>query len=238
MKTLSLLIVIILILNLLLHLAIIFYKNYSFVSDYLIGKKNTWNPEKDRFKLFISIFSFIATFYFTYELMTIKDLNQFLYIINTGLISILLFISIYVNFYSLEKKVTKKTEKSLVFNKISEEELHVIYNVLIRENRAIVDFNSLVEISKGNNLEKKIKWIDIKGMKSTADSKSGLITYGYIFDIFHESFIKNGIIGLKGNKRKELINFIINNFSKNDEQICYKSLNKSYSDWTPYKGIE
>lgn len=238
MKTISLLIVIILILNLLLHLAIIFYKNYSFVSDYFMGIKNTWNPQKDRFNLFISTISFIATFYFTYELMTIKDLNQFLYIINTALISILLFISIYVNFYSLEKKATKKTEKSLVFNKISEEDVYAIYDVLIREKRTIVDIDSLTEISKGNILENKINWIDKIGSKSTSNSRNRATTYGYLFDIFNDYFIEGGITEIDTKKRTDLMTFISNNFDKDGKKIEYSNLNKSFTLWKNKKNIK
>lgn len=229
---------IILIIILILNLALLFYKNYAFVIEYITCSKSTWNPNKDRFKLFISILSFLATFNFTYEIFKSVELSLWDLIIYLLLIFIFQFVTIYVNFFSLEKTLSKEKESLLIFNQLSEEEAHKIYKVLINEKRAILDFNSLIEISKGNNLEKKIKWIDLKGMKSTADSRSGQITYGYIFDLFHENFIKDGIVRLRKDKRKEFINFIINNFSKDKQQISYQSLNKSYNDWIPHKVIE
>lgn len=229
---------IILISILILNLFLLFYKNYAFAIEYIICSKSTWNPKKDRFKLFMSILSFLATFNFTFEIFKSDKLFLWDLIIYTILIFIFQFVIIYVNFFPIEKKGKDKKTSLLKFNKISENEVSNIYDFLVKDKRAILDFNSLIEISKGNNLEKKIKWIDLKGMKYTADSKSGQITYGYIFDLFHENFIKDGIVGLKKDKRKEFINFIIKNFSKGDKQISYESLNKSYNDWIPHKVIE
>ncbi len=228
----------ILILNLIIHLAILFYKNYAFVIEYITCTKSTWNPKKDRFRLFMSMLSFVATFIFTYDLLKSTELSLWDLIIYLILIFIIQFVTIYVNFFPLEKKGKDKKTSLLEFNKTSDDEVSNIYEFLVKDKRAILDFNSLIEISRGNNLEKKIKWIDLKGMKSTADSRSGQITYGYIFDLFHENFIKDGIIRLRKDKRKEFINFIIKNFSKNDQQISFESLNKSYNDWIPYKHIE
>lgn len=171
--------------------------------------------------------------------MTIKELNQFHYIINTGLISVLLFISIYVNFYSLEKKVTKKTEETLVFNKLSEEEVRAIYNVVIKENRAEnVDIDSLIEISKGNKLENKINWIDKIGSKSSSKSRNKATTYGYLFDIFNDYFIEGGITEIDTQKRTDLMTFIVNNFDKDDKKIEYPNLNKSFTLWKNKKKIK
>lgn len=230
--------ILILILNLILHLAILFYKNYAFVIEYITCTKSTWNPKKDRFKLFISILSFLATANFTYDMFKSVELSLWDLIIYLMLIFIFQFITIYVNFFSLEKNPSKDKESLLIFNRLSEGEAHKIYKDLINEKRATLDFNSVIEISKGNNLINKINWIDKIGMKASLNSRNKATTYGYIFDIFHENFIEGGIKNINGQKRAELLYFICNNFTKDGEKINKQNLDKSFCGWKPYEPIK
>lgn len=103
--------------------------------------------------------------------------------------------------------------------------------MLKKEQLSIIQ--NYFQFQKVLTLKKKIRWIDRIGQKSSSKSRNGDITYGFIFDLFHEYFIEDGIKNLKGEKRKELINYIVRNFTKNESEIIIKNLNKSYSDWVP-----
>ena len=135
--------------------------------------------------------------------------------------------------YYDENKIKIEEVEKLKFKSLTESTLNELKNKLNFEERAIINYSELLSISKGINLEKKIRWIDRIGQKSSSKSRNGDITYGFIFDLFHEYFIEDGIKNLKGEKRKELIGYIVRNFTKNESEIIIKNLNKSYCHWVP-----
>jgi hypothetical protein len=106
---------------------------------------------------------------------------------------------------------------------------------LIGNNRCIITFENLILFSQGQKMKEKAKWIDLKGQKSTKDATSKEINYGFIFDMLHENIIKGGIKNLTKDKRRAIMELIIDNFTKGDEEIIYENLNKSYTGWKPLK---
>ncbi|HEY1194745.1 hypothetical protein, partial [Flavobacterium sp.] len=108
-------------------------------------------------------------------------------------------------------------------------------NEIIKNNRCEVTFENLVLFASGQKMTEKIKWIDLKGQKSTTDAKSKEITFGFIFDMLHENIIKDGIKNLKGKRRSVIMDLIVENFTKDGQIIKKENINKSYNNWTPAK---
>lgn len=195
-------------------------------------KKNSWNPNIDRLKLAVSIiFTLFSVFLF--NLIIKKDISIFEIIIVSTCLLLLSGLVYFASNKTDENKIKIEEVEKLKFKSLTESTLNELKNKLNVEERAIINYSELLSISKGINLEKKIRWIDRIGQKSSSKSRNGDITYGFIFDLFHEYFIEDGIKNLKGEKRKELINYIVRNFTKNESEIIIKNLNKSYSDWVP-----
>lgn len=106
---------------------------------------------------------------------------------------------------------------------------------LIGNNRCEITFENLELFASGKKMSEKAKWIDLKGQKSTRDATSKEISYGFIFDMLHENIIKDGIKNLSRKKRKAIMELIIDNFTKGDDIIKHSNLNKSYTNWKPFK---
>lgn len=206
--------------------------NQKFILAFFCNEKSSWNPNIDRIKLAVSFF-FILFSMFLFNLTIKKDTSVFEIII----VSVSILFLSGLNYFTLNKRNENNTKTEVIeklkFKLLEESSLQELVTKLNNENRAIINYSELLSISKGINLEKKIRWIDRIGQKSSSKSRNGDITYGFIFDLFHEYFIEDGIKNIKGEKRKELINYIVRNFTKNESEIIIKNLNKSYSDWVP-----
>lgn len=224
-------------LNMILQLVISIRYNRKFILEYLNNEKSSWNPNIDRIKLAASITFTLFSIFLSNSIIK-KDTSIFEIVIVIFSISLLSALIYFVLNKTDENKIKIEEVEKLVFKTLDEKTHKELRDKLITENRAIINDSDLLTLSKGINLENKIKWIDKIGQKSSSKSKSGDITYGFIFDLFHEYFIEGGIKNVKGEKRKALINFIINNFTKNGNKIIYKNLYKSYSNWQPINNIE
>ena len=100
---------------------------------------------------------------------------------------------------------------------------------LVEDNKINIDESSkgdLEKLLRGEKIESKIKWIGTSGKK--------VITYTKIF-ILLPSIIEGGKEKFEGKKRKSLINFIISNFVKfennKEKEIPFGSINGSYSNF-------
>lgn len=219
-------------LNIFLQLAILFYKNYPLSINYRNNEISILNPTKNKIPFYTSLITLTIIILLSYKIFNFKEskLLEFGYIyLIFFIICLLSIINIYANFYHIY--FSKK--KLLVFNETCEKVCREIYNNLISEKRAVLQYEDLVEISKGNKLVKNIDWTDKIGMKSTSNSRSKVTTYGYIFDLFHEHFIKDGIKNIRGEKKSELLDFIIDNFAKDGKPIKKQNLDKSFCGWKP-----
>lgn len=133
----------------------------------------------------------------------------------------------------IEKKLTDKTIL-LEFNEKSD--LKNLYDKeLIKNNRCEITFENLKLFSEGQKMSEKAKWIDIKGQKSTKKAPNKEINYGFIFDMLHENIIKGGIKNLSTERRKLVMNLIVDNFLKGDQEIVYRNIDKSYTNWKPFE---
>lgn len=219
-------------LNILFQFTISIRYIQKFTFSFFNIEKNSWNPNIDRLKLAVSIiFTLFSVFLF--NLIIKKDTSIFEIIIVSTCLLLLSGLVYFASNKTDENKIKIEEVEKLKFKPLTESTLNELKNKLNFEERAIINYSELLSISKGINLEKKIRWIDRIGQKSSSKSRNGDITYGFIFDLFHEYFIEDGIKNLKGEKRKELINYIVRNFTKNESEIIIKNLNKSYSDWVP-----
>lgn len=219
-------------LNIVFQLYISFRYHSKFILQFLINEKYTWNPNIDRIKLAASIL--FTLFSIILSKLIIKSNSTIFEIIIVNVSVIILTVLIYFTINKsdiIENKI--KEVETLKFKQLDQNIHDELKNKIINENRAIIKDSELLTLSEGRKLEYKLKWIDKIGQKSTKKSRNKGITYGFIFDIFHEYLIEDGIKNLKRNKRKELLNFIIENFSKNDQIIKYENLNKSYTNWKP-----
>ena len=100
---------------------------------------------------------------------------------------------------------------------------------LVEDNKINIDESSkgdLEKLLRGEKIESKIKWIGTSGKKE--------ITYTKIFILLH-TIIEGGKEKFEGKKRKSLINFIISNFVKfennKEKEIPFGSINGSYSNF-------
>lgn len=221
-------------LNIIVQLIISIKYNWKFVLEYLNNKKSSWNPNIDRIKLAASI-SFTLFSIILSKSIIKKDTSVFEIIIIIFSITLLSGL-IYFVLNKTDRSNTKIEEvEKLKFKTLDVETHQELKSKIINEKRAIINDSELLLLSEGKKLEHKLKWTDKIGQKSSTKSRNKEITYGFIFDIFHDYFIEGGIKNLKGNKRKELLNFIIENFNKDDQQIKYENLNKSFTNWNPLK---
>lgn len=204
----------------------------KFILQFLANEKCTWNPNIDRIKLAASI-SFTLFSIILSKLVIKSNVNIFeIIIVIVSVIILSILIRFTINKSEDSENKTKKIE-SLIFKPLDKSVHDELKNKIIDENRAIINDSELLTLSQGKKLEYKLKWIDKIGQKATKKSRNNEITYGFIFDIFHEYLIEDGIKNLKRNKRKELLNFIIENFSKDDQKIKYENINKSFTNWKP-----
>lgn len=224
-----------LILNMIFQLLISIRYNRKFIIEYLNNEKSSWNPNIDRFKLAVSI-SFTFFSIILSNSIIKNDNSVFEIVIVLFSISLLSGLIHLVLNKTDEKKLKIEEVKKLVFKTLDEKTHKELRDKLITENRAIINDSELLTLSKGINLENKIKWIDKIGRKSTNKSRSKNVTYGFIFDIFNDYYIQDGIKNLKTIQRNELLNFIIENFSKDNEHIKYENINKSFSEWKKLAG--
>jgi hypothetical protein len=220
--------------NIIFQFIISLIYNWKFIQEYLNNKKSTWNPNIDRIKLAASL-SF-TLFSIMLSKLIIKSNTHILELIIVILSVVLLsFLThLIINKPNDCKNDTKEIE-TLKFKPLNQSTHDELKSKIINEKRAIINDSELLLLSEGKKLEHKLKWTDKIGQKSSTKSRNKEITYGFIFDIFHDYFIEGGIKNLKGNKRKELLNFIIENFNKDDQQIKYENLNKSFTNWNPLK---
>lgn len=222
-------------LNIIVQLIISIKYNWKFVLEYLNNEKSSWNPNIDRIKLAASI-SFTLFSIILSKSIIKKDTSVFEIIIIIFSITLLSGL-IYFVLNKTDRNNTKIEEvEKLKFKTLDEETHQELKNKIINEERAIINDSELLTLSKGINLENKIKWIDKIGRKSTNKSRSKNVTYGFIFDIFNDYYIQDGIKNLKTIQRNDLLNFIIENFSKDNELIKYENINKSYSEWKKLAG--
>lgn len=222
-------------LNMIFQLLISIRYNRKFIIEYLNNEKSSWNPNIDRIKLAASISFTFFSIIFSNSIIK-NDASVFEIIIIIFSITILSGLTYFVFNKTDEKKLKIEEVKKLVFKTLDEKTHKELRDKLITENRAIINDSELLTLSKGINLENKIKWIDKIGRKSTNKSRSKNVTYGFIFDIFNDYYIQDGIKNLKTIQRNELLNFIIENFSKDNEHIKYENINKSFSEWKKLAG--
>lgn len=222
-------------LNMIFQLLISIRYNRKFIIEYLNNEKSSWNPNIDRIKLAASISFTFFSIIFSNSIIK-NDASVFEIIIIIFSITILSGLTYFVLNKTDEKKLKIEEVKKLVFKTLDEKTHKELRDKLITENRAIINDSELLTLSKGINLENKIKWIDKIGRKSTNKSRSKNVTYGFIFDIFNDYYIQDGIKNLKTIQRNELLNFIIENFSKDNEHIKYENINKSFSEWKKLAG--
>ncbi len=222
-------------LNMIFQLVISIRYNRKFILEYLKNEKSSWNPNIDRIKLAASITFPLFSIFLSNSIIK-KDTSIFEIVIVIFSISLLSALIYFVLNKTDENKIKIEEVEKLVFNTLDEKTHKELRDKLISENRAIINDSDLLTLSKGINLENKIKWIDKIGRKSTNKSRSKNITYGFIFDIFNDYYIQDGIKNLKTNQRNELLNFIIENFTKDNEHIKYENINKSYSEWKKLAG--
>lgn len=222
-------------LNMIFQLVISIRYNRKFILEYLNNEKSSWNPNIDRIKLAASITFTLFSIFLSNSIIK-KDTSIFEIVIVIFSISLLSALIYFVLNKTDENKIKIEEVEKLVFKTLDEKTHKELTYKLITENRAIINDSDLHTLSKGINLENKIKWIDKIGRKSTNKSRSKNITYGFIFDIFNDYYIQDGIKNLKTNQRNELLNFIIENFTKDNEHIKYENINKSYSEWKKLAG--
>ncbi len=222
-------------LNMIIPLVISIRYNRKFILEYLKNEKSSWNPNIDRIKLAASITFPLFSIFLSNSIIK-KDTSIFEIVIVIFSISLLSALIYFVLNKTDENKIKIEEVEKLVFNTLDEKTHKELRDKLITENRAIINDSDLLTLSKGINLENKIKWIDKIGRKSTNKSRSKNITYGFIFDIFNDYYIQDGIKNLKTIQRNELLNFIIENFTKDNEHIKYENINKSYSEWKKLAG--
>lgn len=222
-------------LNMIFQLVISIRYNRKFILEYLKNEKSSWNPNIDRIKLAASITFPLFSIFLSNSIIK-KDTSIFEIVIVIFSISLLSALIYFVLNKTDENKIKIEEVEKLVFNTLDEKTHKELRDKLITENRAIINDSDLLTLSKGINLENKIKWIDKIGRKSTNKSRSKNITYGFIFDIFNDYYIQDGIKNLKTIQRNELLNFIIENFSKDNEHIKYENINKSFSEWKKLAG--
>ena len=222
-------------LNMIFQLVISIRYNRKFILEYLNNEKSSWNPNIDRIKLAASITFTLFSIFLSNSIIK-KDTSIFEIVIVIFSISLLSALIYFVLNKTDENKIKIEEVEKLAFNTLDEKTHKELRDKLISENRAIINDSDLLTLSKGINLENKIKWIDKIGRKSTNKSRSKNITYGFIFDIFNDYYIQDGIKNLKTNQRNELLNFIIENFTKDNEHIKYENINKSYSEWKKLAG--
>ncbi len=222
-------------LNMIFQLVISIRYNRKFILEYLNNEKSSWNPNIDRIKLAASITFTLFSIFLSNSIIK-KDTSIFEIVIVIFSISLLSALIYFVLNKTDENKIKIEEVEKLVFNTLDEKTHKELRDKLITENRAIINDSDLLTLSKGINLENKIKWIDKIGRKSTNKSRSKNITYGFIFDIFNDYYIQDGIKNLKTIQRNELLNFIIENFTKDNEHIKYENINKSYSEWKKLAG--
>ena len=100
---------------------------------------------------------------------------------------------------------------------------------IVTETSSVKEFSTVEEVlSFSNNFNDDSYWI------SKIRDFSDKLTIDPNYKLrFHEYFIEDGIKNLKGEKRKELIGYIVRNFTKNESEIIIKNLNKSYCHWVP-----
>ena len=222
-------------LNMIFQLVISIRYNRKFILEYLKNEKSSWNPNIDRIKLAASITFPLFSIFLSNSIIK-KDTSIFEIVIVIFSISLLSALIYFVLNKTDENKIKIEEVEKLVFNTLDEKTHKELRDKLITENRAIINDSDLLTLSKGINLENKIKWIDKIGRKSTNKSRSKNITYGFIFDIFNDYYIQDGIKNLKTIQRNELLNFIIENFTKDNEHIKYENINKSFSEWKKLAG--
>ena len=222
-------------LNMIFQLVISIRYNRKFILEYLNNEKSSWNPNIDRIKLATSITFTLFSIFLSNSIIK-NDTSIFEIVIVIFSISLLSALIYFVLNKTDENKIKIEEVEKLVFKTLDEKTHKELRDKLITENRAIINDSDLLTLSKGINLENKIKWIDKIGRKSTNKSRSKNITYGFIFDIFNDYYIQDGIKNLKTIQRNELLNFIIENFTKDNEHIKYENINKSYSEWKKLAG--
>lgn len=181
------------------------------------------------------------------ESLNYFNINDFdlLLLITINVLLIGFIFSVSIIYYSWTKKfenqfipmIEKKLQSyNVVIEYNHENNLKELYdNELIENNRCEVSFQNLEFFARGKKMSEKIKWIDIKGQKSTKDAKSKEITFGFIFDMLHENIIKDGIKNLKGKRRSLIMDLIVENFTKDTKIIKKGNINKAYNNWTPVK---
>ena len=222
-------------LNMIFQLVISIRYNRKFILEYLNNEKSSWNPNIDRIKLATSITFTLFSIFLSNSIIK-NDTSIFEIVIVIFSISLLSALIYFVLNKTDENKIKIEEVEKLVFKTLDEKTHKELRDKLITENRAIINDSDLLTLSKGINLENKIKWIDKIGRKSTNKSRSKNITYCFIFDIFNDYYIQDGIKNLKTIQRNELLNFIIENFTKDNEHIKYENINKSYSEWKKLAG--
>jgi hypothetical protein len=123
---------------------------------------------------------------------------------------------------------------TLEFNE--ENDLKNLFDLeLIGNNRCEITFENLELFASGQKMSKKANWIDRKGQKSTKKAPNKEINYGFIFDMLHENIIKGGIKNISTERRKLIMNLIVDNFFKGDKEIVYRNIDKSYTNWKPFE---
>ncbi|MFK7002039.1 hypothetical protein V3470_13745 [Flavobacterium oreochromis] len=201
------------------------------LNKFLSGENNSWNPKEDRpVDSFIFIALILSTLFF--KLMINNKITYYECIIYTTVI-LLLSILIYLTLNKTFKKLNQPDK--LVFLELTQENLSLLMEELKIRNITCCTEEDLKKLSKGEKLNTKIIW-DHKAQNSKQ------VTYTFLFQMFHEYLIKDGIKNgsksLPTDKKNNLLNYIVNNFGKKDVpdfEIKKENLNKSYCEWIPPK---
>ena len=215
---------------------------YKFFS----GENLSWNPKHDRMALWGSLIFFITSlllseifYYKTDDYDSIWPYYDYYAPYAPYVYIVMIFFFTYFIYYII--KTTNKIKNKEAVEKAAKEEKNVSNNItidkidskeierLVEDNKINIDDSSkgdLEKLLRGEKIESKIKWIGTSGKKE--------ITYTKIFILLH-TIIEGGKEKFEGKKRKSLINFIISNFVKfennKEKEIPFGSINGSYSNF-------
>jgi hypothetical protein len=232
-----------------------FLKVYiDWISFYIFSRENNlWDKRVQRPRIFIYIIYFWILYFIVssdmdgyYTLMANRFFLLFYLLIGAYFVGWLIWTR---NFESvILSRTEKNVNNNITIDKLdskeiitAKEENDVNNNItrnkldskeierLVEDNKINIDESSkgdLEKLLRGEKIESKIKWIGTSGKK--------VITYTKIF-ILLPSIIEGGKEKFEGEKRKSLINFIISNFVKfennKEKEIPFGSIDGSYSNF-------
>ncbi len=189
-----------------------------------------------------TILTLIFAFATTYDTETFKYGFPILLIISTVLICMTILVTkpiirniplaeIYPESHLNKLKILSKTYNNTPIEFKTDIDYKKVLDILIEKNMCETDlenFNSFIETKM---VHSKIKWIDI--------AKSKQVHYRNLFDLI-QFITKDDILLFSGEKRKSLIELIINNFIKGkrpnkdqdkETELKHKNMDSKFNDW-------